>query len=88
MASTELQDNTWITSFRQITEIETINELVQLGGLISQIQLQLGTEDDIIWTRNETGTCISKSAYLAQFIGSCSKQEFSHLWGSQAQPKQ
>lgn len=45
-------DNTWLHSFRQITNIETIHELVQLGSLLNQITLSDQHHDEISWTRN------------------------------------
>lgn len=42
----------------------------------------------ITWTRTEAGIFTTKSAYNAQFLGSCSKPEFDAIWKSTAQPKQ
>lgn len=52
---TELNDNTWLSSFRQITDVETLHELVQLGSLLTQITLIETGEDNIVWTRNAAG---------------------------------
>ncbi|EAZ03574.1 hypothetical protein OsI_25711 [Oryza sativa Indica Group] len=44
-AFTAIAENDWLHSFRQITDVETIHELVQLGGLLSQIALTENEED-------------------------------------------
>lgn len=44
-AFTAIAENAWLHSFRQITDVETIHELVQLGGLLSQIALTENEED-------------------------------------------
>uniref|UniRef100_I1PYJ2 Uncharacterized protein n=1 Tax=Oryza glaberrima TaxID=4538 RepID=I1PYJ2_ORYGL len=55
---TELNDNTWLSSFRQITDVETLHELVQLGSLLTQITLIETGEDNIVWTRNAAGALL------------------------------
>lgn len=58
--ATELDDNHWVFSLRQIDNGEAIHELVQLGNLLSNIKLSIQNEDSIIWKRTSTGI------YLAQ----------------------
>ena len=58
----ELSFNNWITSFRHLTSIEEINDLVQLGGLRQEVQLPQGS-DNISWNWTTMGCYTSKSAY-------------------------
>lgn len=85
---TELNDNTWLSSFRQITDVETLHELVQLGSLLTQITLIETGEDNIVWTRNAAGIYTAKSSYQAQFIGSETNPAFKMIWTAEAQSKQ
>lgn len=64
----ELPNNNWLYSFRQITTIKAIHELVNLGSLLNQIELHENQEDEITWTRGNTGRFSVQSAYRAQFI--------------------
>uniref|UniRef100_A0A0D9WD83 Reverse transcriptase zinc-binding domain-containing protein n=1 Tax=Leersia perrieri TaxID=77586 RepID=A0A0D9WD83_9ORYZ len=70
----------------KITTLEQLNELVELGGLIQQVQL-CSRPDDIVWKMNADGIYTSKSAYLAQFIGSYSTIDFTKLWEANSEPK-
>lgn len=83
---TELTNNSWLLSLRNITSIEEINELVQLGGLLQNVQLQQNAADDIRWNWNESGSYSAKSAYLFQFQGSFSPIDFYSIWKSEAEP--
>nr|AAK53841.1 Putative retroelement [Oryza sativa] len=65
--ATELDDNHWVFSLRQIDNGEAIHELVQLGNLLSNIQLSIQNEDSIIWKRTSTGNVIS-----LEELGTCS----------------
>ncbi len=84
---TELTNNSWLLSFRNITSIEEINEVVQLGGMLQNVQLQQHTTDDIKWNLNESGSYSSKSANLFKFQGSFSPIDFSSVWRSPAELK-
>lgn len=63
-----LNSQMMVHSFRQITNLEAIYELVQLRGLLSQVTLSDGTEDTISWKRNSFAIYSAKSAYRFQFI--------------------
>lgn len=85
---TELTNDGWIHSLRQISNFEEIHELIQLGGLLSQVTLLNGTEDTISWKRNNAAIYLAKSAYLFQFIGSQPDNVFLLNWKASALPKQ
>lgn len=68
--SVEIHSNSQLTSFRQITNVETLHELVQLGNLLTCIQLAEDIEDDIVWTMSSSRNFSTKSAQQAQFLGS------------------
>lgn len=82
----EILNNNWIVSFRQITTVEKLYELVRLGSMIQGVQLSL-SPDDISWNWNKSGTYTSKSAYLYQFQGSFASTDFTLLWKAPAKPK-
>jgi hypothetical protein len=84
---TELTNNSWLLSFRQITTIEEISDLVQLGGMLQNVQLLPQTNDDITWNLNESGSYSANSAYLFQFQGSFSSIDFHSIWRCPAEPK-
>lgn len=85
---TELDNNHWVYSFREIDNGEAIHELVQLGNLLSHIQLSPQNEDSIIWKRTSTGTYSAQSAYKFQFITYQQDHTFRANWKAQALPKQ
>jgi hypothetical protein len=82
----ELHNNAWIISFRQITTVEELNELVHLGGMIQNVQLHQNP-DDITWNLSESGVYSCKSAYLYQFEGSFTSIDFKSVWKTPAEPK-
>ena len=82
----ELTNNNWLSSFRQITSVEELHELVQLGGLLQQVQLTQNV-NDIVCNWTESGTYTTKSAYLYQFAGSYTTSDFTSLWKAPAEPK-
>lgn len=84
---TELTNNSWLLSFRQITTIEEISDLVQLGGMLQNVQLLPQTNDDITWNLNESGSYYANSAYLFQFQGSFSSIDFHSIWRCPAELK-
>lgn len=83
----ELEGNLWLQSFKQFTTVEEINELVQLGEMLQQIQLNPQVQDDIAWNWNEKGVYTAESAYLAQFQGSFVTHDFISIWKAPAEPK-
>ena len=54
-------------SFRQLTTIEGIHELISLGALIQNVHLHPSLPDDILCKFSPNGNYISKSAYMLQF---------------------
>lgn len=82
----EISANNWIASFRQFSTIEEIHELVQLGGMLQDVQLTQGA-DAISWNWNAAGCYTSKSAYSYQFEGSITYFDFNSLWKAPAEPK-
>nr|AAX95130.1 retrotransposon protein, putative, unclassified [Oryza sativa Japonica Group]ABG22397.1 retrotransposon protein, putative, unclassified [Oryza sativa Japonica Group] len=49
----ELHNNNWLISFRQITSVEEIHELVHLGSMLQGVLL-IPRPDDISWNWNES----------------------------------
>lgn len=86
--STERTNGNWIQSFRQITMVEEIHELVQLGSLLTEVELDQGEEDEIIWKRSSFATYTARSACRAQFLGSQQDMIYLINWKTQALPKQ
>lgn len=84
----EMEGNHWIISLRPITTISEINELVHLGSLLQEINLQAKTSDSIIWKWTQNGIYTAKSAYEAQFQGTIISTNFQPLWIAEAEPKQ
>jgi hypothetical protein len=82
----ELHNNNWLISFRQITSIEEIHELVHLGSMLQGVMLT-PRPDDISWNWNGSKVYTSKSAYLFQYQGSFVSLDFSSLWKAPAKPK-
>lgn len=67
----EITENAWLHySLRQITNVDSIHELVQLRGMLSQTMLDENEDDKNCWTRNNTGEYTTQSAYCFQFLGS------------------
>uniref|UniRef100_A0A0D9WV11 Uncharacterized protein n=1 Tax=Leersia perrieri TaxID=77586 RepID=A0A0D9WV11_9ORYZ len=64
----------------QLTTIEEIHELVRLGGLNAQVELQPNVRDDITWKLTANGTYTAASAYQFQFHGSYSTTNFTKIW--------
>lgn len=85
---TELTNDEWLHSLRQITSFEEIQELIQLGGLLSRVTLLNEIEDIVLWKRSNVTTYSAKSAYLFQFIGSQQDKVFLLNWKALALPKQ
>jgi hypothetical protein len=83
----ELTSNNWIFSFRQITTIEEIHELISLGALMQNVQLVPSVPDDIRWRFSSNGIYTSKSAYLLQFQGTFATTDFMKIWSALAEPK-
>jgi hypothetical protein len=82
----ELHNNNWLISFRQITSVEEIHELVHLGSMLQGVMLT-PRPDDISWNWNGSKVYTSKSAYLFQYQGSFVSLDFSSLWKASAEPK-
>ncbi len=70
-----------------ITSVEEINELVQLGERLRNVELNESVKDDITLNWTENGQYTAKSAYLAQFNGTISTANFYLIWKSQAEPQ-
>ncbi len=83
----ELEDNHWLAMLHPITSLVEIEELIQLGGLLQNINLVARQTDDISWRWTANGQYSAKSAYLAQFQGSNALTEFTPLWSAFAKPK-
>lgn len=85
---TEFTNNVWLASFRQITDVEVLHELVQLGSLLHHVELLVNTEDKIEWTQTTDGLYSARSAYHAQFFGTERNKSFKMIWTAEAQSKQ
>lgn len=82
----EISSNNCIVSFRQFTTVEELHDLVQLGGMIQDIQLSQ-QPDEINWNWNPSRVYSSKEAYSYQFAGTFARLDFDALWKSPAELK-
>jgi hypothetical protein len=67
--------------------MDYLRQFVKLWGLIENIQLRDGVEDDIVWRLKANGEYSSKSAYEIQFIGAIASNMNKLVWKAWAPPK-
>lgn len=84
----DLENNHWLSLLNQITSLEEIDELIQLGSQLQNVTLLQDCPDDISWKWTDNGQYSAKSAYLAQFQGYITHAPFKPIWTTQAEPKQ
>ena len=84
-----LQNGRWVQDINLTTGLSVthIDQFVRLWIKINQIQLILGTPDEITWKHSQSGTYSSRSAYALHFLGSTATNYKSLIWQSQAPPK-
>uniref|UniRef100_J3L0J0 CCHC-type domain-containing protein n=1 Tax=Oryza brachyantha TaxID=4533 RepID=J3L0J0_ORYBR len=82
-----MENNSWLSSLRQLTSMQEIDELVTLGGIPQIANLIHITPDTIRWKLTTNDTYSSKSAYEMQFIGSNTTVCYDKLWKAECEPK-
>ena len=86
MVFDELQNQSWTRGLWRMNTVEEMAEFVTLWDLVQQVVLT-DRSDEISWRWTADGAYSSKSAYLAQFIGSFSTFQGCGVWKAHAEGK-
>jgi mannosylglycoprotein endo-beta-mannosidase len=82
-----LKDDRWLLDLQHGLTQDMLPELINLGSLLDEVQLDESRVDSIQWRFEESGEYSSKSAYLMQFEGAISSDFCSSIWRSWAPGK-
>lgn len=83
----ELCNGSWLKALQQMSTSEQVYQFVDLWVQISQVQLQPGVSDSILWKWSASGDYTAKSADEIQFQGSLRFDSASMIWKARTENK-